>query len=129
MEAHPSTVEHSEYSPTLDDWDHAFDVARRFVAFDAYQYKESSATRALRKRRPSLTKEQAAALFDASLRMYSLVNTAISTNREALWQEYRATDSVGWDAIEADIQKGVPSVPISIIRQACCWMWYWHEMR
>jgi len=111
-----------------DCWDAAFDVARRFRDFDSYG-SEAKAIRALRRRCPGISREQADELFHAGCGLWQEALEAVAANADALWREYRSGGGVDPALLDREHQRRCPEVPVMTWRTAVGWIWFWHHLK
>ena len=113
---------------TAPCWDAAFDVARRYREFDSYG-SQIRAIRALRRRCPGLSAEQAAYLFRRSLELWQAAVEVVAANADCLWQQFRADPDVDLTRLDGERERWCPDVPLETWRSALGWIWFWHHLK
>jgi hypothetical protein len=112
----------------------AFDVARRFSAFDDYGSQEK-AIKALQRRCKGSSAEQCRDAFTRSLNLLAEAEVFVKKNRNTLWKRWDALPKQNYprDMDTSDLTKLLadrcPGIPLPVCQEALLWVFAWRHIK
>ena len=120
-------------------WEPAFDVARRYRAFESYG-SERKACQALRRRCPGFGPDEYSEMFRQAVYLYDQALDVVETHKGPLlayygnpanWKNTVLPEELQllWQDLYGCLSERCPGLPLSVCRQAANWVFYWHHWR
>jgi len=112
-----------------DDWNTSLQVARNFHEYDSYRNSPNQAVKALAKRCPNLTSDEAQYAFDTCLALLISAIDVVERHKDKMWAKYHANESGHVPAILGELQAAHPDLPDVLYRWVTGWVWFWHHLK
>jgi len=114
---------------TEDEWDVALQVARGFSEYRSYGGSPKKAVKALTKRCPNLTIEDAQAAFDICLALLTTAIDIVDRRKDDIWTTYNAGDQNAFVIAIPELKAAHPGLPDVLYRWVTGWVWFWHHLK
>jgi len=114
---------------TENDWSATLQVVRNFKEYGSYGGSPKKAVKALTKRCPGLTIDDAQAAFDACLALLTTAIDTVERHKEEIWSTYSTGNHAAPDMVIPELQASHPDLPEYLYRWIIGWVWFWHHLK
>jgi hypothetical protein len=109
-------------------WETAWDVARRYKAFNSYGTK-AKAVKALQRRCPYNGIAQCEDFFSSALNVYEAAFDVLSRDEVRVREETGNSLKLNFQSYDEEFGRICPKAPKIIVHSALQWVWYWNHLR